>query len=254
MRFSTFFVAAQLSCLCFFYNVLKATAFAPTKVPFTVLQKAQSYIYIHHRSAAVNHRVSSRLFMAASDSHDAHQTVTIRSPTKGSVVTIKCCLRPEGDFVPEPLIDGICVDQFDKPKTLAFVLGEGNLLPGLHELISTMKVGDSTEVTLDAGWGDRNPNLEAYVNFADMNQPGFDKSQIKEGVQLLLANGMKAYVTEVSDEKFKIDANPPLAGASYHASVKFLKVEEGPEETVFPGRQTSSRYEVATVACGMMIF
>lgn len=141
--------------------------------------------------------------MAATEDRDA------MSPTTGTVVTIECCLRPEGDFVPEPLIDGICVDPYDKPRILSFVLGEGNYLPGLHELVSTMRIGDTAEESLDAGWGDRNPNLEAWINFEDMGQPGFDKSSIKEGVQLLLANGMKAFVTELTDEKFKIDANPP---------------------------------------------
>ncbi|CAB9519973.1 Peptide methionine sulfoxide reductase MsrA [Seminavis robusta] len=177
---------------------------------------------------------SSRLFM--------------ETPQPGSVVTIECCLRPEGEFIPETLIDGICVDDYDKPKSLSFVLGEGNYLPGLHQLVSTMTVGSSAEETLDAGWGERNPALEAWIAFADM--PNIDNSQIKEGVQLLLANGLKAIVTEVvADEKFKIDANPPLAGAAYQASVNLLKMEEGPEITEYP-HATNSRFQVATIALG----
>lgn len=181
-----------------------------------------------------------------------HATKLFMGPEPGAVVKIECCLRPEGGFIPEPLVDGICVDQFDEPKMLSFVLSEGNYLPGLHELVSSMKVGGSAEATLDAGWGDRNPNLEAWVQFADMEQPGFDRSQIEKGVKLMLANGLKAEVTEVTEEKFKIDANPPLAGASYKASVKLLGVEEGPVESVYPEDQSSSRFQVATFALGKL--
>ena len=45
-----------------------------------------------------------------------------------------------------------------------------------------------------------------------------------------------------------------MAGAAYKGTVKLLKVEEGPEETVFPAtdKQSSSRFEVATVALGAL--
>jgi FKBP-type peptidyl-prolyl cis-trans isomerase 2 len=70
----------------------------------------------------------------------------------------------------------------------------------------------------------------------------------------MMANGLTAVVTELKDEEFKIDAKPPLAGASYHASVKLVDVEEGPEETVYPaeGKNDASRYEVATIALGCL--
>ena len=193
---------------------------------------------------------------APADTASESSTSSSPTPTRGSVVSIECCLRPDGEFIPEPLFDGICVDEFEKPKPLSFVLGEGNYLPGPHELVAGMNIGETAQATLDAGWGDRNPQLEAWINFADMQQPGFDKSQIKEGVQLMLANGLKAFVTEVTDEKFQIDANPPLAGACYRASVKLINVEEGPVETIYPGDKetSSSRFEVATIALGTICF
>ncbi len=58
-------------------------------------------------------------------------------------------------------------------------------------------------------------------------------SQLKPGVELYMANGMKATVTDVSKDTFTIDTNPPLAGASYQARVKLLNVQEGPKETEF---------------------
>jgi peptide-methionine (S)-S-oxide reductase len=175
------------------------------------------------------------------------------TPQPGSVVTIECRLEPEEDFVPEPLIDGVVLRHEDPAITLKFVLGAGNYLPGLHDLVADMVPGEEgcDKVPLDAGWGARNPDLVAQATFADS---GLDPSQIKIGTELQLANGMKCTVTEMDDSNtgFTIDANPPLAGASYLASVKLLKVEPGPTMDVYQEEAdtSSSRYQVATFALG----
>ena len=194
-------------------------------------------------------------FMTASSETSSNQNdnlSTAVTPKPGSVVTIECTLLPEADVIPEPIFDGIVLHPADPPKRLSFVLGEGNYLPGLHEIVSSMTfVGEIVEATLDAGWGDRNPDLQVTIQFADLDK-AMDKSNIKEGVQLLLSNGLKAFVTAVDDETFTMDANPPLAGASYKATVTLLSVEEGPPETVYPAddNDNTSRFQVATVALG----
>lgn len=59
----------------------------------------------------------------------------VRDPVKGRVVTIACRLQPEGDFVPEPLIDGIVLHKDDPTVDLHFVLhwGEWRALLFLFE-------------------------------------------------------------------------------------------------------------------------
>lgn len=163
-------------------------------------------------------------------------------PALGSIVTIECDMKPEGDFVPEPLID-------TKGK-MSFVLGGGNYLPGLHDLVAGMTVGEMVEnVSLDAGWGSRNSNLVATIQKAEMGDQ-IDVKQLDVGVELYLVNGMKAVVTEVSDDTFTIDANPPLAGASYNAKVELLEVEDGPTETGYVPESTETTFHVATFALG----
>jgi peptide-methionine (S)-S-oxide reductase len=166
-------------------------------------------------------------------------------------VTIECRLEPEGDFVPEPVIDGVVLRPKDPATTLMFVLGAGNYLPGLHDLVAGLVPGASCDkVPLDAGWGARNPDLVVQATFADS---GLDPSQIKVGMELYLANGVKCIVTDIdsSNTGFTIDANPPLAGASYLASVKLLKVEEGPTVSEYQEEaDSSSRFAVATFALG----
>jgi FKBP-type peptidyl-prolyl cis-trans isomerase 2 len=175
---------------------------------------------------------------------------------KGSVVTIDCRLRPEGDFVPEPLFDGIVLDDSDPAVRLTFILGEGNYLPGLHDLVSTMKEGQYIEnVSLDAGWGAWNPNLKVSMSFDSLKNSGMDASLIKEGVELSMANGMIAVVTDMFEDEFVIDANPPLAGASYLASVELLSVEPGPVDLQYiPNAGSDCKYQVASFALGKSFF
>jgi len=192
------------------------------------------------------------LFQSGSTTNDSSSAVKLE---KGSIVTLKCRLKPEGDFVPEPLIDGVVLHDEDPPQTLTFVLGYGNYLPGIHEMLLSSSsplqaIGDSVqEMSLDAGWGARNPDLVAKIKF---DGSGIDKSQIKVGVELFLANGVKCAVTEVGDESFTIDANPPMAGASYLATLELVNVEEGPKELFAPysEEEPKGKYQYCTFGLG----
>lgn len=174
--------------------------------------------------------------------------------TNTEIVTIVCHLRPEGSFVPEPLIDGIVMTDAVSAESviLNFALGNGNYLPGLHDLISAMEVGESVQnKSLDAGWGAWNPDLQATIAFDSLGE-GLDKSLIQKGVELVMGNGIKAVVTSTNGETdFVVDANPPLAGASYLANVNLLSREVGPSEFIYsPEACMDSKYRVATFALG----
>jgi peptide-methionine (S)-S-oxide reductase len=193
-----------------------------------------------------------------------------RPPRIGDVVSVLCRLVPEGSFVPEPLFDGVVLEhECHKGKDdgspadlvpITMVLGKGNYLPGLHEVILTRlsKVGDRvTDVSLDAGYGARNPSLVADIAFDSLSGGGIDPSQIDVGTQLQLSNGVVCTVTHVTpNESFTIDGNHPLAGASYRADVELDRIEEGPTVTPYvdgPAETTSSaasRYHFATFALG----
>jgi len=186
--------------------------------------------------------------LATASSSDAAPTTTSsisstldRRPTNGDVVAVDWNLEPRGDFVAEPL--------FDTSGTISFVLQEGNYLPGLHELVATMRPGESVQNTvLDAGWGERRDDLVVKMP----KQEGLD---MNVGTELMLANGMRCVVTEVCEEDFTIDANPPLAGASYSANVTLVSVEEGPTKLLYredgsDEEKQTGRYEVATFALG----
>ena len=167
-----------------------------------------------------------------------------RKPTKGDIVTVDWNLEPRGDFVAEPL--------FDTSGQISFVLHGGNYLPGLHELVATLKPGEAVDnVVLDAGWGERRDDLVVKMP----KQDNLDMSKITVGTELMLANGLKCVVAEVGEEDFTIDANPPLAGASYSANVKLVSVEEGPTKLLYRDdgsidEEQTGQYDVATFALG----
>jgi peptide-methionine (S)-S-oxide reductase len=186
--------------------------------------------------------VAQPAFHAMKRSSFHHHCDMASKPTLGDIVTIDCDAKPEGDFVPEPLID--------THGKLTFVLGGGNYLPGLHDVVANMSVGETVEnVSLDAGWGSRNPNLVATIQKKEMGDQ-IDVDELKVGVELYLVNGMKAVVTEVTADTFTIDANPPLAGSSYNAKVTLLSIEDGPKEMEYVPEGVQSTYNLATFALG----
>mmetsp|Transcript_27497 Transcript_27497/g.38704 ORF Transcript_27497/g.38704 Transcript_27497/m.38704 type:complete len:235 (-) Transcript_27497:53-757(-) len=77
-----------------------------------------------------------------------------------------------------------------------------------------------------------------------------DVNLLKIGTELVLANGLKCAVTEITEDNFTIDANPPLAGASYSAKVSLKAVEDGPSEFEYSPKGTEGKYKVATFALG----
>jgi hypothetical protein len=112
---------------------------------------------------------------------------TRRKAQRGDVVTIDFSLMPENGYVPHPL--------FDTSGKVSFVLGcpWGGYLPGLHALIQNMEVGqDCHNVSIDAGWGSRNPELVVKIG----------RNKLKyavEGTKLHI-QGMTLEVMEITDD------------------------------------------------------
>jgi peptide-methionine (S)-S-oxide reductase len=154
----------------------------------------------------------------------------------GNVVTINLNLEPENGFVPEPL--------FDTKGTIQFVLGGGNYLPGMHELVQGMSVKEHATTSLDAGWGERRSDLLVTVPLHKFKSVSVD--QVKVGSVLNLDSGLQVTVTELNmtDETVVLDANPPLAGSSYACDVTVEAVEEVPSwKFEYHNPEISSDYE-----------
>lgn len=148
-----------------------------------------------------------------------------RSARLGDVVTIDFSLTPEDGYIPHPLFDS-------SGTAVSFVLGWGNYLPGLHDLVEGMRPGESIKaVSIDAGWGRRDPALVAEVSKAKLADGGY--GALKVGDELKLAGGtVRATVVRETEGTFVVDANPPLAGSSYSCYLRVLSVSPPPETRI----------------------
>ena len=174
--------------------------------------------------------------------HESPSKLSTRKAQKGDIVTIDYKLDSAGDFVTEPL--------FDTRGKVTFVLNWGNYLPGIHELILGMTEGTSIEnVDIDAGWGDRNPELVFKLPKSSI-KGSLDFDSLKVGTELYLQSN-KVVVSKIEEDFIEIDANPPMAGASYTCSLKLLEIADLPKTMEYvPSSNTEEKYSVATFALG----
>ena len=159
---------------------------------------------------------------------------------------------------------------FDRTGKASFVLGYGNYVPELHELLLHQCKGDSLENKyIDAGWGDVNPNLIASLKVSDFVKTQPDKnidtsSQLQIGQTMYLKSGVSCRITDRNETHFTIDANPLLAGVKYKCDLEILNVESAPASFLNnnnnqininiynenENENKNDKYQVATLALG----
>ena len=176
-----------------------------------------------------------------------------RKASLGDIVTIQLELTPENGYVPDHL--------FDTSGEVTFVLGWGNYLPGLHELLLTGDMSKGAEVksvSIDAGFGRHNPEMVIEVpkkNFKKVQN--IDK--IVPNATLNLQGGIQVTVLEVTEDTIIVDANHPLAGSGYSCNLKILNIDPYPlgklefqDEDDDDGSKDDDKspFQVATFAMG----
>jgi peptide-methionine (S)-S-oxide reductase len=166
----------------------------------------------------------------------------------GDVVTLQWHdMTGEDGFIAEPL--------FDREGVVRFELDGGNFLPGLHEVIHNLRVGDRVDdASIDAGYGARRKDLVFFLSQTRLAQlagktsiAGHPGKAVRVGDTFRLRGVVTATVMEVrtsahdsssNDPIIVLDANHPLAGSSYRCSFTVLNIED------------RSRFDVATFAMG----
>lgn len=165
----------------------------------------------------------------------------LRTAQTNDIVDIRFNLTPEHGYVPNTL--------FDTSGTVSLVLGWGNYLPGLHELITGMAVGESVQnQSIDAGWGSKRKDLIVTVKknaMAFLHNPEL----IQVGAKLRLKRTLDVEVVAIDADTITVDANPPLAGSSFLCSLEVLRICSNPAMIEDAGL-ASSQYKVAEFALG----
>ena len=199
-----------------------------------------------HSSLSTNSFTSARSTSTAATTPAASSIapLTMAAPQPGDVVTVNYTLKPDGDFVPNPLFDD---------GTVSFILDGGNYLPALHTIVAKLSPGETQSCTMDAGYGEPREELIATISIASS---GISKNELSIGKELFLANGMKCTIVDVDldkEETFTIDANHKLAGTTYSAEVELKGFESGPSQEQFlytPEAVPGSKFDVLTIALG----
>ncbi|WP_439110435.1 FKBP-type peptidyl-prolyl cis-trans isomerase [Lentibacter sp.] len=124
------------------------------------------------------------------------------------------------------LSDGSVFDSSQGREPLEFVVGSGQIIPGLDTALPGMKVGDEkrVEIASDDAYGPHHAEARQAVPRAEI--PADIPLEI--GVQLQAKNErgeiMPLTVVEVSEETVVLDANHPLAGKDLTFEIELVAV------------------------------
>lgn len=128
------------------------------------------------------------------------------------------------------------IDSSEGKEPLAYLHGQGQIIPGLEKALEGKKAGDSVQVSV--------PALEGYGEKDDQKITVIPRSQVqgvsdlKVGMQLQAGDeggGQVVTVTKVSDDEVTLDANHPLAGMDLNFDVTIRDVRDATEEETSHG-------------------
>ncbi len=130
------------------------------------------------------------------------------------------------------------VDRSPEGSPLAFVLGAGQIIPGLEKALLGMEKGDSAKVTVEPedGYGMVEDNLKQEIPRSqfpeDMDvQPGMQfQAQGPQGPFVFL-------IAEVNEDHVVADLNHPMAGQRLHFEVTINEVREPSADELNPPSQ-----------------
>ncbi len=124
------------------------------------------------------------------------------------------------------LADGTQFDSSQGGEPLEFILGSGQIIPGLDQAMTGMEVGESKQVVVEPadGYGDRDP---ARIQAVPRDQiPDHIPTDPGTQLQMQTPEGQTLPVTvaEATDSEVTLDANHPLAGQKLTFDVELVEI------------------------------
>lgn len=131
---------------------------------------------------------------------------------------------------------GEVIDSSSGGDPLAYLHGNGNLIPGLEAELVGHVAGDTLNVRIAPrdGYGEVNPAL--VQNIPRSAFAGIDEISVGMRFQTQTAQGPQvSVVVGVSDDSIRMDANHPLAGQHLNFAVEITEVREASHEEMAHG-------------------
>jgi FKBP-type peptidyl-prolyl cis-trans isomerase SlyD len=147
---------------------------------------------------------------------------------KGSVVSVNYELH---------LGDGKIVDASEPDAPLAYIHGEGQIVPGLERALEGLSAGDARQVVVapEEGYGEHDARGVQEVPrdaFPEGMQPQVGMELMAQGPQ---GETVPFVVRDVKPESVVIDLNHPLAGKTLHFAVTVREVRAATAEELEHG-------------------
>ncbi len=132
--------------------------------------------------------------------------------------------------------EGNVIDSSTGNEPLAFIVGQGNIIPGLEREFLGKKKGDAFSVRIkpEDAYGEKDDSL---VEVVPRSQFGGVKN-LQVGMQLQAQTDddvMVVTVVKLTDAEVTVDANHPLAGKSLNFDVKVVDVRAATAEELAHG-------------------
>ena len=143
------------------------------------------------------------------------------------VVTLKYTLTNEAGEVLDRSTDG---------EPLAYLHGQGNIIPGLEEALTGKQTGDKLQVAVPAAraYGERDPALVQQVPKRAFQ----GASEVRPGMRFhaQTERGARAVtVVQVQGDMVTVDGNHPLAGQNLNFDVEVEGVREASADELTHG-------------------
>lgn len=131
---------------------------------------------------------------------------------------------------------GNVIDSSDGREPLAYIHGEGHIVPGLEKALEGRSVGDQFKVDVapEEGYGPRHPELVQVVPRAAFQ--GVD--DLQPGMQFQGRNDQGAInvtISKIEGDNVTVDGNHPLAGQTLHFAVEITGVREATDDELAHG-------------------
>ncbi len=125
------------------------------------------------------------------------------------------------------LLDGTTIDSSAGREPLQFVVGSGQIIPGLDVAIPGMKVGDKKVVKIgaDDAYGQANDEMRQAVPREGI--PADIPLEVGTQLQMQTPDGqaMPVTVVAVDEATVTLDANHPLAGKDLQFDIELMKID-----------------------------
>ncbi len=131
---------------------------------------------------------------------------------------------------------GEVLDSSEGSEPLAYLQGNGNLIPGLEKALEGKSAGDAVNVSIppEEGYGVRDEEL-----IQDVPRSAFkDRPQVEVGMQFHADSNhgpRTVTVTKVAADIITVDGNHPLADQTLHFAVQIVEVRAATSEELSHG-------------------